>query len=227
MRGIPAVVLPALLATIVLAAAPPTPTSRLHGTIVDDATGQPLAARLVATDSFGRPVEVAGDHSHVESLGRRWCYVDGAFSLDLSAGGVTLELRRGIETRVLSARVEAVAGRPVERVFRLRRWTNMRERGYVSGDIHAHTPLPAEAHAQMRAEDLGVVQLLTLEGDRLTPFFTGRLDAHSTEGHEIRVSQEVRDWQMGHLTLVGLTRMIPGIPTPAASWRTGCGRTGT
>lgn len=212
MKVMHAVVPLAVLATIVTAAAPVAVTSRLDGKVVDDATGQPLAARLVATDACGRPIEVAGEHPHVESLGKRWCYVDGRFSLDVPPEGVKVEIRRGLETRVLTATVETPGAGTIERVFRLRRWTNMRERGYVNGDIHAHTPFPAETHGQMRAEDLDVVHLLTLEDDSLTPFFTGRLDSHSTPGHEIRVSQEVRDWQMGHLTLVGLTKLIPGYP---------------
>lgn len=202
----------ALLVAAVSCAAPAPVSSRLEGRIVDDGSGQPLAARLAATDSYGRPVEVAGHHEHVESLGRRWCYVDGSFSLEVPIGGVQLEIRRGLETRVLSARVDHTNAPAIERVFRLRRWTSLRDRGYVNGDIHAHTPFPDEAHRQMRAEDLGVVQLLTLEDDALAPYFTGRLDERSTPGHEVRVSQEVRDWQMGHLTLVGLTKRLAGYP---------------
>src|SRR5512136_2775328 len=77
------------------------PTSRMEATIVDDQTGTPLAARVHATDGCGRLIEVAGSHSHVEYLGKRWCYVDGSFSLPLPDGGVELELWRGLETRPL------------------------------------------------------------------------------------------------------------------------------
>jgi hypothetical protein len=186
--------------------------ARLQGAIVDDQTGTPLAARVSLQDSCGKTLEIEGTHSHVEYLGKRWCYVDGSFSVDLPAQGLKLEIRRGLETRPLIATVEPSSENLLKKTFRLRRWINTRERGYVNGDIHAHTPLPAEAHLQMRAEDLNVVNLLAGEGNRQTPYFTGSLDSNSTPGHEIRVTQEVRDWQMGHLTLLNLTRMIPGYP---------------
>ncbi len=184
--------------------------SRLQGEIVDDGSGKPLAARVSIQDSCGKTLEIEGPHMHVEYLGKRWCYVDGSFLVDLPAGGLTLEIRRGFETRPLTATVDHTSAKLVKKTFRLRRWTNTPERGYVNGDIHSHTPLPSEANLQMRAEDLNVVILLAGEGNRQTPFFTGSLDSNSTPGREIRVAQEVRDWQMGHLTLLNLSKMVPG-----------------
>jgi hypothetical protein len=186
--------------------------ARLQGTIVDEQTGKPLAARISIQDSCGKTLEVDGTHSHVEYLGKRWCYVDGSFTVDLPAQGLKLEIRRGFETIPLSASVEPSSETLLKKTFRLHRWTNMFERGIVNGDIHAHVPLPAEAHLQMRAEDLNVVNLLAGEDNPQTPHFTGGLDAHSTPGNEVRVTQEVRDWQMGHLTLLDLKKMIPGYP---------------
>jgi hypothetical protein len=44
--------------------------AQLQATIVDDQTGQPLAARIRAADDCGRVAEVEGIHSHVEYLGK-------------------------------------------------------------------------------------------------------------------------------------------------------------
>ncbi len=68
----------------------------------------------------------------------------------------------------------------------------------------------------MLAEDLNALTLLYV-GDTENPMainkhFTGRLDTNSTPGCEIFVNQEVQDWQMGHLTLLGLTQLVPGYP---------------
>ena len=188
------------------------PKNQLMATIVDDRTGAPLAARVSLQDAYGRNVEVNGPHAQVEWLGKRWSYVDGSFSADVPNDGLTLEIRRGFETVPLGAAIPSSTEALPNRIFRLRRWIDLGESGYVSGDIHAHTPLPAEAHLQMRAEDLQVVSLLACEGNEQTPYFTGALDSHSTPGHEIRVDQEVRDWQMGHLTLLNLPEMDPGYP---------------
>lgn len=190
---------------------------RLEGRIVDDATGRPLAARVAVTNPDGKFLEIEGTHEHVLYLGKRWCYVDGSFALKLPEAGAQLEIRRGFETRPLSVTIPAdAAGPTVEKTFRLRRWIDMRSKGYVNGDIHAHLPIPNEAHAQMQAEDLNAQVLLYLPDPENAPainkHFTGRLDANSTPGCEIYVGHEIQDWQMGHLNMLGLTRLVPGYP---------------
>jgi hypothetical protein len=190
---------------------------RLEGKIVDDASGEPLAARMAITDADEKFLEIDGRHEHVQYLGKRWCYVDGSFALTVPEGGIQLEIRRGFETRPLSAKVAAgAAGKSLQRTFRLRRWIDMRRQGYANGDIHAHLPVPREAHAQMRAEDLNALTLLYLPDPdnpwAINKCFTGRLDANSTPGCEIYVGQEVQDWQMGHLNMMGLTKLVPGYP---------------
>jgi hypothetical protein len=189
--------------------------SRLESRIVDEATGQPIAARVALTNPDGKFVEVDGQHAHVQYLNKRWCYVDGSFVLNLTNETVQIEIRRGLETRPLTASVAPNAeGTSIQQTFRLRRWTDMRQKGYLNGDFHAHVPVPKEAHVQMRAEDLNALTLLYV-GSPQNPYpvndcFTGKPDSISTPGCEIRVSQEVQDWQMGHLTLLNLTRLIPG-----------------
>ena len=200
-----------------LGAQTPKAGTRLEARVVDDASGEPLAARVAVTNPDGRFVEIEGRHEHVLYLGKRWCYVDGSFTLTIAEGEVQLEIRRGFETRPLSATVAGNAsGKSLQRTFRLRRWIDMRRQGYANGDIHAHLPVPKEAHPQMRAEDLNALTLLYLpDPDNPWPInkcFTGRLDASSTPGCEIYVGQEVQDWQMGHLNMMGLTKLVPGYP---------------
>ncbi len=196
--------------------------TRLEARIVDDASGQPLAARVAVTNADGKFVEIHGRHEHVEYLGKRWCYVDGAFTLTVPSGGVWLEIRRGFETLPLTAKIAGQASsKKAEKTFRLRRWIDMGAKGYVNGDIHAHLPVPKVAHPQMRAEDLNTLTLLYLP-DTESPIatnrcFTGKLDACSTPGCEIYVSQEIQEWQMGHLTLLGLTSLVPGYPHAGGS----------
>ena len=63
-------------------AKPKNTTPRLEANIVDDATDEPLAARVAVTDSEGKFVEIEGKHDHVQYLDKRWCYVDGSFAAD-------------------------------------------------------------------------------------------------------------------------------------------------
>ena len=171
----------------------------------------PLAARVAVTDPDGKFVEIEGRHEHVQYLGKRWCYVDGAFALTIPASGAQIEIRRGLETLPLTAKLTAG-----EKTFRLKRWIDMRSKGYVNGDIHAHMPIPKDAYPQMRAEDLATQVLLYLPDPEspmaINKHFTGKLDAGSTPGCEVYVGHEVQDWQMGHLNMLGLTRLIEGYP---------------
>jgi len=202
---------------------------RLEAQVVDDATGAPLAARVAVTNPDGKFVEIEGKHEHVQYLGKRWCYVDGSFALTVPASGAEIEIRRGLETLPLSAKVSGDAsGKPVQKTYRLRRWIDMRGKGYVNGDIHAHVPIPEKAHAQMRAEDLNA-QVLLYVPDQDSPMainkhFTGKMDTHSTPGCEIYVGQEIQDWQMGHLNMLGLSKLVPGYPKVGGTleyWKSG------
>ena len=191
--------------------------ARLEARIVDDATGEPTAARVAVTGPEGKFVETEGQHPHAQYLGKRWCYVDGSFALAMTHAQVNLEIRHGLETRPELAVVTAPTnGGPLQKTFRLRRWTDMRQKGYFTGDIHAHAPIPAEALLHLRGEDLNAVSLLhmacSLYPAIVNEYFTGRLDTHSTPDRQIYVGQEIRDWQMGHLTLLGLTNLAAGYP---------------
>lgn len=176
-------------------------------TIIDDISGKQLPARVSVSDACGKSIHINGKTSHVEYLGKHWCYADGFFSISTPAKGVTLEIQRGPET--LPVKIWLDRG-PEKRIIRLRRWIDMRQQGYMNGDIHIHSPSSNEAHLQMKAEDLNVLNILVGEDTVKNKQFTGSIDPASIAGHTICVAQEVRDWQMGHLTLLGLSSMVPG-----------------
>ncbi len=94
--------------------------TRLEARIVEDATGEPLAARVAVTNPDGKFLEIEGRHEHVQYLGKRWCYVDGSFALTIPEAGAKLEIRRGLETRPLSATITNDASGPsIQKTFRL------------------------------------------------------------------------------------------------------------
>jgi hypothetical protein len=181
---------------------------RLEGQIVDDNTGQPVAAMLLVTVISGKAVEIEGKHAHVEYLAKRRCYVDGAFSLSSRADRLGIEIRRGLETLPLKAEIDR-SRQPTEvMTFRLKRWIDMRALGYFSGDTHVHLLSTAESHLQMRAEDLNVLNLLVSDFTGDVEKFTGRLDPVSTPSHAVYVGQEARDWQQGHVVLMRIKQII-------------------
>jgi hypothetical protein len=185
-----------------------TASDRLGVQIVDDKTGHPVAATVVITDGDGKVVEIEGKHPHVGYLGKRRCYVDGGFSLASRQGRLAFELRRGLETLPLRTEVDLTRQRSEPLTFRLQRWIDMREQGYLSGDTHVHMLTQAESHFQMKAEDLNVLSLLVTDITHDLEKFTGKLDPVSTQGHSVYVGQEFRDWQQGHLTLMRIKQII-------------------
>jgi hypothetical protein len=202
----------------ILVVRPAGAATRMQAKIVDEATGQPTAARVAVTNPDGKFVEIEGaEHPHVQVLDKRWCYVDGAFAVNIPDSGASIEIRRGLETRPLLETVKGGTGaRSAERTFRVHRWIDLRQKGWLNGDIHAHLPVPKEAVSQMRAEDLHN-QVLYHMGDSqyklaTNECFTGMLDTNSSPGCEVYVGQEIREFQMGHLGLLGITRLVPGYP---------------
>jgi hypothetical protein len=178
-------------------------------TIIDEISGEQLAARVSITDPCGKLIHIDGNPTHVEYLGKHWCYTEGSFSFTSPVQGVILEVRRGPET--IPVKISLKKGSQ-KQIIKLHRWIDMRQQGYMNGDIHIHTPFSETAHLQMKAEDLNVLNILIGEDTVKNKQFTGQIDPASSPGHTIYVAQEVRDWQMGHLTLLGLSSMVQGYP---------------
>jgi hypothetical protein len=60
----------------------------------------------------------------------------------------------------------------------------------------------------MRAEDLHILNLLVSDFTNDRQKFTGKLDPVSTADHTVYVGQEARDWQNGHVCLLGIRKII-------------------
>jgi hypothetical protein len=183
-------------------------SDRLEGRIIDDKTGRPLAATVVITDDKGKTVEIDGRHAHVEYLEKRRCYADGAFSVTGRPDRFEIEVRRGLETLPVRAEIDPAHMNPETMTFRLKRWIDMKEQGYLSGDTHVHLLSTSESHLQMRAEDLNVLNLLVSDFTNDAEKFTGKLDPVSSPGHAVYVGQEARDWQQGHVVLMRLKQIV-------------------
>jgi hypothetical protein len=81
------------------------------------------------------------------------------FVIDLPAGRYTVTIERGKEYFPLTQQVK-IGDEPVDEAFKLRRWINLPERGWYSGDTHVHRAL-GELPNLLLAEDLNVAFPLT------------------------------------------------------------------
>ena len=103
----------------------------LRGTVTDAASGVPAACTVILTDASGRAV------SETEAFkGGFRC--GGTFDLRLPAGRARIRVTRGFETRAVTRDIDLRPGETSAVAVALERAVDVRERGWVSGDSHAH-----------------------------------------------------------------------------------------
>ena len=183
-------------------------TRNLRGHIIDASTGEPLAATVSVNSGNGIPIKIDGEKEYVYYLGKKRWYVDGEFFITTGEDSIFLEIRRGLETFPVQEIIYFSDSSSREMVFELNRWTKQVDRVNYSGDTHVHFLNTNSAHLQMIAEDLHVVNILTSDFTDDREIFTGALDKASTREHFVYVGQEIRDWQMGHISLLRLRNII-------------------
>lgn len=153
------------LLTALLAPSFSAAATELRCRVVDADTGQPLPCRVYvesaageflfvdSTDPDGSAVQYDVARSPV-SFERHTTVSAHPFIANLEPGTYTLTVERGKEYH--TAVTDVVIGEDlVERKVELRRWIDMAERGWYSGDTHVHRSLD-ELPNVMLAEDLNV-----------------------------------------------------------------------
>lgn len=194
-------------------------------TVVDEATGQPVPCRIHFRSPEGIPYAPHGHHAHVNSNNDTWhvdvggdvrlgqisyAYIDGACQGWLPRGEVIVDVARGFEYEPVRTRVHIAPGQQTLQI-RLKRWINMNERRWFSGDTHVHFLSTQGGAFEARGEDLNVVNLLLSQWGSLftnTEEFTGG-PLVSRDGQTIvYATQENRQHMLGHLTLLGLKEPV-------------------
>ena len=98
-----------------------------------------------------------------------------------------------------------------ELTLRIKRWTNMSDQGWYSGDSHVHFLSSQGAHTEALAEDLNVVNLLQSQWGSLftnREDFTGEPSVSRVGDSIVYVGQENRQHFMGHMILWGLKQPV-------------------
>ncbi|MAT69418.1 MAG: hypothetical protein CMJ58_07815 [Planctomycetaceae bacterium] len=140
-------------------------TSRLVGYVFDAATGAPLPARVTVHNAQGEWLlanSAGGTAVHYDCRQARFpdsqevhaTVSADPFEVTLQPGVYTVRVERGKEF-IPAVRQVVVGDGPVRLEFRLRRWIDMAERGWYSGDVHVHRGVD-ELPNVMLAEDLNV-----------------------------------------------------------------------
>lgn len=167
-RSLSAIALAVIAARVIEAIGPAANDLRaaeLRGRIVDDASGQPVAARIYVQGADGQwyfPRSASPEGSALElkrqagerSLEMHVTLSAHPFIVDVPPGKVTILVERGKETMPVE-RVVETPERGLDIEIRLRRWIDMAARGWYSGDTHSHRSV-ADSLQMVLAEDLNL-----------------------------------------------------------------------
>ena len=139
--------------------------ANLQGIIVDANSGHPLPARIhiqsedgtwyLANSLDGKEVHYVRDRPQMPGSPEVHTTLSpGPFASILPPGKYTIRVERGKEYLPIIRQV-VIRDEPVELEFELRRWINMAERGWYSGDTHVHRTIEDLPNVIL-AEDLNV-----------------------------------------------------------------------
>ena len=201
-------------------------SGKLIGSIVQAGTNQPIPARLYVTGSDGQRYYPSPSlphpakrelEGHVITFGK-------PFEIELPAGKTTVRIERGPEFYPVYATIEIPAEGVIEKKFELRRWINLADQGWYSGDLHTHRRL-ADMHTLLLGEDVNVAMPLTYwEGRGRDPDIE-MFAQHATPDGEVRIDDrhlftiynqehEPSRSPTGAVLLMGMNKHIDGNSPP-------------
>jgi len=196
------------------------PSGTLTVRIVDDETGEPVAARVYLRDAVGAAWP-AGAMVRRDRHGNAWFHADGSFTARVS-GEAHLRIARGMEYEEAALSVHVRADGEAAAAVRLKRWSHMAADGWYSGDVHVHLHYggeylltPEDAALAQRAEDVHFLNMAVAnQGSGYVHderYFEGAPNALSTERHVLRWGEEYRNDFLGHMCLFGIDELVPPI----------------
>lgn len=204
-------------------------TLKVH--VVDADTGKSLPHRIRITDKNGHyypplgHTELGELEGHVDNVtlepdtvnrgNRSWAMIqEGVSTVHLRAiDRYTIRVAHGFEYEqpIFSLDLSGKAGQTIERTFQLKQGVDMQTRGWMSADSHVHSLSPEGALRQMGIEDVDYTNLMFIGPEHplyVRGFVTGKPHPVSTAERIVYVSQEVRDMNQGHMTLMGMSEPI-------------------
>ena len=184
-------------------------TFLVSGRIVDEATGDPVPARLYIESVSAKGersyyhASLASDQGQAVTYEKRrppmsveihTCLSAHPFQVELPPGNYTLTALRGKEY-LPAIRNITVLDEPIEVDLELRRWIRMSEKGWFSGDTHNHRALE-NMSTILLAEDLNVGLPLTAWVAKFeeTPKNSTKVKRAVTKGELITIDETHAVW---------------------------------
>ncbi len=143
--------------------------------------------------------------------------VSGDFSVELPVGDWRIAVEHGPEYVPVAQGFSIRGGeRDLQKTIELKRWINLPERGWWSGDVHVHHPILEESHREFLlhyaiAEDLHVVNVLEMGDHKGTCFRQmgfGKAYRSQRGDYCLAAGQEDPRSTFGHIIGLNITGLV-------------------
>ena len=196
--------------------------AKLAGTIIDEATGQRIDARVQVLASSGRFICPADSILKV-GPGVPFFYSDGSFEVDVTRGPTQVLVERGTEYVPGRITVDLPAQGTHTTEIVLKRWSDLGDRGWHPGNTHIHydeKESRPDERLQMdpRIEDLRMTAVSILKRRDLeyatNKYPPGMLTEFSSAHHYVQCGEESRHnrepWVggYGHVMLLNIHNVV-------------------
>lgn len=194
------------------------PMGKIHVRIRDAATGRTTPVRIHARAADGKFYAPRNSYSRIGELGEHLFHSDGAFTLEVPIGTLTLEAVKGFEYWPTQQSVEVRLGATVPVTLTVKRVVNFAARGWINGSTHVHMNYGGNLRNTLqnlmlmsKAEDQEVVnELVANKDNRILDwqhFVPGGGEHPVSKGDPetmVIVGEEYRPPFYGHVSFIGL-----------------------
>ncbi|MBP7775912.1 MAG: CehA/McbA family metallohydrolase [Acidobacteria bacterium] len=192
------------------------PMGTLTVRVVDDATGEVIAARTHLAASDGKQYLPRDAYARVSGIGDRIFHTAGTFTAELPVGKASMTTVAGFERGFASTSVEIRTSEVTSVTVRLKQIADPGARGWFSGSTHVHMNYAGNLHntpenlmMMSAAEDQDIVNDQVANKDNRIldyQYFVKGGGAHplSTKERVLVVGQEYRPPFYGHVFMFGM-----------------------
>ena len=192
------------------------PMGTLAVRIVDDLTGQEVAARVYQTAADGKPYTPGDSYERLSQLNRHLFHTPGRYVTHAPPGPFKIEVAKGFEYEVATTTLDVKAGATANVTIRLRKMVDFQAKGWRSGSNHVHMNYAGNLHntpenmiLMAKAEDMSMTSLQIANKDnRILDYqhYTPGQSLHplSKGDYVMHVGQEYRPPFYGHIALFNL-----------------------
>ena len=175
--------------------------------------GKPTPARLSVLDAVGHPVVPNSGAVYFDGEnGMNYFYSDGAITLNVPAGSLTVTAVNGLMTKADTQTIDLGSDNATEVELSIAEVWNAQANGYASADYHFHLNydgpyrlVPDDLKPMMDGENLNIgASLLANLHTRLIDRPYAAQDVVTPRGNTVKIGQEVRSHFHGHLGVVGV-----------------------